>query len=50
MRDGFIKVAAVTPEICVADVDGNVNRIKENMSLADSENVKLMVFPELCIT
>lgn len=50
MRDGFIKVAAVTPEICVADVYGNVNRIKENMALAKTENVKLMVFPELCIT
>lgn len=50
MRDGFIKVAAVTPEICVADVDGNVNRIKENMALVNTENVKLMVFPELCIT
>ena len=50
MRDGFIKVAAVTPEICVADVNGNVNRIKENMALANTENVKLMVFPELCIT
>lgn len=50
MRDGFIKVAAVTPEICVADVNGNVNRIKENMALVNTENVKLMVFPELCIT
>ncbi|MCR5143716.1 MAG: NAD(+) synthase [Lachnospiraceae bacterium] len=50
MRDGFVKVAAVTPKIQVADVAGNVNRIIDNMSIASEEGAKIVVFPELSIT
>ncbi len=50
MKDGFIKVAAITPEIKVADVDFNVNNIISHITRAYKEGIKLCVFPELCIT
>lgn len=50
MKDGFIKVAACTPEIRVADVDYNVSKIMEQMDECREKGVKLAVFPELCIT
>ncbi len=50
MKDGFIKVAACTPLIKVADTDYNAERIIEMIIDAESQGVKLCVFPELCIT
>ena len=50
MKDGFLKVAAITPNIKVADVDFNVNSIISHINQAFREEVKLCVFPELCIT
>ena len=50
MKDGFIKVAAATPEIRVADCVYNGQRIVELMREAAAEGVKVMVLPELCIT
>ena len=50
MKDGFIKVAAAKPEISVADVDKNLESIKNLIIKADSEKVNLLVFPELCLT
>lgn len=50
MKDGFLKVAAITPKIKVADVDFNVNSIISNINKALKSGVKLCVFPELCIT
>jgi NAD+ synthase (glutamine-hydrolysing) len=50
MKDGFIKVAAATPKIVVADTKHNVEKIKECVSLAAAMGVKLLVLPELCIT
>ncbi|NLM35175.1 MAG: NAD(+) synthase [Clostridiales bacterium] len=50
MRDGFIKVAAITPEIKVADVDYNSEIICSYMKKAEQEGAKISVFPELCIT
>ncbi len=50
MKDGFIKVAAATPEIKVADCEYNKNSIITlARELADG-GVRLAVFPELCIT
>jgi NAD+ synthase (glutamine-hydrolysing) len=46
----FIRVAAACPVTNVADVDFNLKNIKECISSAASENSKLIVFPELCIT
>ena len=50
MKDGFIKVAACTPEIQVADVDFNVDKIISQLEKCREEGVKVAVFPELCIT
>lgn len=50
MRDGFIKVAASTPEIRVADVDHNKKLICEGVDQAWKEGVQLLVYPELCLT
>ena len=50
MKDGFVKVAACTPEIRVADVDFNVEKIIEQIEKCKEQKVKIAVFPELCIT
>lgn len=50
MKDGFIKAAACTPEIRVADTEYNAGRIIEMAKTASGMGVKLCVFPELCIT
>ncbi len=50
MKDGFIKVAACTSEIQVADVDFNVDKIISQLEKCREEGVKVAVFPELCIT
>lgn len=50
MKDGFIKVAAATPEIKVANCEWNREKITEQIKEADKKGVKLLVFPELCIT
>ena len=50
MKDGFIKVAACTPEIQVADVDFNVDKIISQLEKCREKGVKVAVFPELCIT
>ena len=50
MKHGFLKAAAATPVIKVADCDYNTERIKELISLAQQQGNKLIVFPELCIT
>lgn len=50
MKDGFIKVVACTPEIQVADVDFNVDKIISQLEKCREEGVKVAVFPELCIT
>ncbi|MGN0601760.1 MAG: NAD(+) synthase [Oscillospiraceae bacterium] len=50
MKDGFIKVAACTPKIKVADVDFNVEKIIEQIEKCREQGVKIACFPELCIT
>ncbi len=50
MKDGFIKVAAVTPEVIVADVTHNTEQIISYSLEAASQGAKLIVFPELCIS
>ncbi len=50
MKQGFLKVAAVTPHIRVADPEYNAEVIIGRMRDAAGQGVKLMVFPELCIT
>lgn len=50
MKDGFIKVAAVTPSIRVADTDYNGAQIVALAKQACEQKAKIIVFPELCIT
>ena len=50
MRYGFVNVAAAVPMVKVADVAYNVEQIKSLITQADSQNVEVIVFPELCIT
>ena len=50
MKDGFIRVAAATPEIKVADCDYNADRIIELIKQAEKNSAAAIVFPELCIT
>ncbi|MDE7230824.1 MAG: NAD(+) synthase [Oscillospiraceae bacterium] len=50
MLDGFIKAAAATPKIRVADCAYNTKAIIELIKEAHQKRVKLLVFPELCIT
>lgn len=50
MRHGFVKAAAVTPKIKVADTQYNANVICECMDEAAAKGAKIIVFPELCIT
>ena len=50
MKYGFIKVAAAVPAVKVADVDYNVQEIEKLIALADSEDVEVVCFPELCLT
>ncbi len=50
MRDGFVKVAAGTPKIRVADCDYNAGQIISLMKLAAAQGVKVLALPELCVT
>ena len=50
MKQGFIKVAAVTPKIKVADPVYNAGVICERLEEACKKGAKIIVFPELCIT
>lgn len=50
MKQGFVKVAAATPDIRVADVSYNTKKICEAMDEAETERAKIVVFPELCVT
>lgn len=50
MKHGFVKVAAITPKIKVADTAYNSGLIMEAMETASQAGAKVVVFPELCIT
>ena len=50
MRQGFIKAAAVTPKIRVADTRYNAKEIGRGIEEAVRRGAKLIVFPELCLT
>ncbi len=50
MKHGFIKVAAATPDIRVADVKYNTENICQRIDETVAAGAKIVVFPELCIT
>ena len=47
---GFVRVAAASPKVKVADCDYNVSEIKSMIDVAEKENVQIVCFPELSIT
>ena len=50
MKDGFIKVAAGTPDIKVADCEYNRAKITALIDKAYAAGVRILALPELCIT
>ena len=50
MRDSFLRVAAVSPRLRVADTVYNGEEILKQIDNASKLGVKLLVFPELCLT
>ena len=50
MKDGFIRVAALTPKIKVADCIYNSEVICGQIEEAYGNGAKILVFPELCLT
>lgn len=49
MKHGFVKVAAVTPALRVADVRFNAENISRAIGEAEKAGVQLLVFPELSL-
>lgn len=47
---GFLRLAAVSPELRVADVPFNTGRIVEALEGAAARGCRLVLFPELCLT
>lgn len=50
MKDGFVKVAAVSPSVKVADCRYNENEIVKTVKEMADNGVKVLVFPELCVS
>lgn len=50
MNHGFIRVAAATPKVRVADTIFNVEQICNMIAEAEAQQAKIIVFPELCLT
>ncbi len=50
MQYGFVKVAAATPKIRVADCHYNAEQIFTLMREAEKQGIRVLCFPELCIT
>lgn len=50
MIHGFLRVAAATPKIKVADCEYNGDRIIEIIEECEKKEIKVVVFPELCLT
>ena len=50
MKDGFLKIAAVTPDLRVADCEYNSQQIIKHIREADEKGVMLCAFPMLSIT
>ncbi|MBR1445944.1 MAG: NAD(+) synthase [Alloprevotella sp.] len=48
--DGYIKVAAAVPNVCVADAATNTQRIENLLLQAEAAGAQVVCFPELSIT
>ena len=47
---GMVRVAAVVPQVNVADVEGNVAHIIESVDKAVKAGAHIVALPELCVT
>ena len=50
MKNGFVKVAAASPSLKVADVAYNKAQIIKTVQAAAADGVKVLCLPELCLT
>jgi NAD+ synthase (glutamine-hydrolysing) len=50
MKDGLIKVATFSPINYTVDIENNTNNIIDAIYEAEKKKVKVITFPELCIT
>ena len=50
MKDGFFRIAAATPQVFVADVERNLERIQEAIQQAADQGCGGVCFPELALT
>ena len=50
MKDGYVRVEVVTPDIKVADCIFNTEQICSRIDKAYDAQVSVIVFPEMCIT
>lgn len=50
MRDGFIKVGAISPMLSIADADTNCQRCIDAARDAADKGIKVLVFPELSLS
>lgn len=50
MKYGFVKVAASSPELKVADCRHNTEKILDQIALAGKQQVEILCFPALCLT
>lgn len=49
MKHGFVKIAAISPELRVADVEFNASKIIEAIGRETRDGTEIIVFPELCL-
>lgn len=47
---GYLRVAAVSPKLKIANVEYNVNEIVSSLRTLENENVQIAVYPELSLT
>lgn len=50
MDYGYVKVAAAVPRVKVADCKFNAGQIEKEVIIAEGRGVRVIVFPELCLT
>ena len=50
MKDGFVRVASMTPKVTVADVRANLEEVKVLMKEAYKRGAAIVSFPELVLT
>ena len=50
MKDGFIRVGCANFEVSLGQVQHNAQRIISYVKEANEKHIKILVFPELCLT